>query len=116
METADFVSIHYVRQELLRMSNAKIAMPFQIAFSTANREKQTGGKLIYLQKALLSKNQHGKKALKNEPLVKTDSRTDPKHQKNNTYNVVCQQTGDFYKLHYHLIIEFQNKEVRPNKY
>ncbi len=116
MKTDEFVSLYYVRQELMRMKNARVAIPFQISFSTANRAKKTGGKLISIQKALLAKNQKGKEPLKHDPRVKTEIRTDRKYHSKNNFNVVCQETGNFFEIHYHLITYFQNKEVRPNKY
>ncbi|MDI9870581.1 hypothetical protein [Flectobacillus roseus] len=110
------ISLYQVRQSLANKVHARVAVPFSIKFIKCDRNKRTGGEIVHLTSVLLAKNQTGKTEPPSSYFKPTDPKTDPKHHTNNAFNVVCQKTGDFYKIHYHLIVGFENKTVVPNHY
>lgn len=105
------ISISDVRKELLRFKDSEIAIRFNISFVTANRQRKTGGEIIKLDNCLLMKNQNGRPRSKNyQPIVRELLR-DPNHHRNQTFNIVQEDSQTKFTVHTNLITRFQNKKV-----
>lgn len=110
------ISLAEVRKILKQYEHSEIPMQFSIAFYTANREERTGGELISLDNCLLSRNQNGKKQSKTYQPIVRDVKRDPNNHKNQTINIIHKPSGNFFKVHFHLIDKFNKQKVLPNIY
>lgn len=85
-------------------------VPFSIQFTTANRSKGTGGEIIEVKRAILSKNRKGiPRFAKNDSVPQ--SKRSPNHFANATRNIWSLDAERFFKVHIRLINKINNEEV-----
>lgn len=105
--------------DVLRILDAT-ADPCTLVFSTANRQKGTGGELITLENCVKTgTNREAKASAAAAPrpavgeLVTTSwLRHQPAHQANQTINLTLLDSGHVRKVHVRLITQFNGQKVR----
>ncbi len=87
--------------------------PFSIKFITCNRQKQTGGRIVHLPKAIKHVSGSGKVA--KDPASGTAPSgkvvRNPNHARNSTRNLSVPGTNEIIKCHIRLITEFNGHKV-----
>lgn len=89
--------------------------PFSLTFVTANRSKKTGGEIITVKRAILSKYEKSLPAhLQDAGTTRTTSTgkgKNPNHFFNGTRNIIDLDTQTFIKVHIRLITHFNGQQV-----
>lgn len=92
---------------MARMDEHGNPVPFSLVFSTANREKGTGGEIIEVKKAVLMKSR--RKAASGQH-AKTPLRKANEHE-NSIRNIWCLTTERPYAVHIRLIDQFNSTTI-----
>ncbi|MGV3588601.1 MAG: hypothetical protein ACO1OF_16465 [Adhaeribacter sp.] len=88
-------------------------VPFTIEFVTADRERNTGGEVIRLEKVVLARDVKGLKKKTSAILDSTepDRAANPNHWLNGTRNLYHTQSQQIRKCHIRLITKFNGQPV-----
>jgi len=85
-----------------------LPVPFHIVFCTADLNRKTGGEIITLDRAVLSRNIKSKVYGKSGNVQATKK---PEHHRNRTRNLQQLQTSEIRKAHIDLILYLNQEEV-----
>ena len=86
-------------------------MPFSIGFRTCNKQKDTGGEWIAIDKARkYDAPTRGQQATLFHTST-TNQQRNPRHYENSTRNICAMASGEIIKVHLRLIRRFNNKQV-----
>lgn len=96
------------------------AEPCTVVFSTANRQKGTGGELLTLENCVKTgTNREAKQAQAAAPSAQQPAaepaprpKHQPAHQSNQTINLTILSSGHVRKVHVRLITQFNGQKVR----
>lgn len=95
-------------------------LPFSITFVTADRRRNTGGEIVHLPRAVLSKNNRkitpflkGQRKNPSPNILNQAQSRLPHHWRNKTRNVQAVGSQEIRKAHIILIIEINGYRVRP---
>ena len=104
-----------LKQVLAEMAAA--VEPFSLRFVKLNEAKGTGGEIVEISGQLLSGRVAAKAALTGGNVGQAATETavrvvrKPNHYDHHTRNLVSKLNGNFTKVHYPLILEFEGKKV-----
>jgi hypothetical protein len=92
------------------------ADPFTVVYSTADRQRGTGGELLRLEGCVCTAKAKGQAQAAPAPVAEPSSapasvRHKPAHRTNQTRNVTVLSSGKTRKLHVRLIVEFNGLTV-----
>lgn len=95
--------------QILEKTNARgLSVPCSIVFCTADRNRGTGGEIIALDSAILSRKI--KKGVKGV-YSGLPSKNQPSHHKNRTRNIMAVGTTEIRKVHIDLILSINGEAI-----
>jgi len=80
---------------------------FSILFCTADKSRGTGGEIIYIDKAILSRLKYQRQP-KRDQISRPNA---PRHHKNRTRNICALGTSEIRKLNIDLILELNGQQI-----
>lgn len=92
---------------IMERTNARgLPLPFSVVFCTADLSRNTGGEIIEIPKAVLSR-----KLKKPSSYSGVNSKNQPSHHRNRTRNIQQLNTSEIRKLHIDLILFINGEAV-----